>query len=214
MSIKRTKLDKDEQYRMVFKNIRKVWRNPEISRAAKCLLFDLVFYAGIDGEVFPSQGLLANNLGVTPRYVRTLLTELKRHNLVAWVRRGYSTSNKYTLSEALYCRNDKRDKSMDGDINSSMEGEIVPNHSGSNVPAKQSQDKRKKNKELHPHINMRELRSHHQGILETFVFVCKHKCDLGILTNPTSGEAYFCSCGKGIYLKRQSKHFGHGKEQS
>lgn len=159
MSIKRTKLDENEQYRMILKNIRKVWRRPEISMASKCLLLDLVFYAGIDGEVFPSQALLAKNLGVSPRYIRKLLTELKNYNLIAWVRRGYSTSNKYTLNEELYCRNDKKDKSMDGDTSSFMEGVIVPDHSGNVVPAKQSQDKRKKNKELHPHINMRELRS-------------------------------------------------------
>lgn len=144
---------------MILKNIRKVWRRPEISMAAKCLLLDLIFYAGIDGEVFPSQALLAKNLGITPRYIRKLLTELRNYSLVTWVRRGYSTSNKYALNEELYCRNDKKSKLMDGDISSFMEGAIVPDHSGNSVPPEESQDKRKKNKELHPHINMRELRS-------------------------------------------------------
>jgi hypothetical protein len=93
----------EKQYRIFFQNLRKVWRDPSISRGAKVVLFDLILYAGVDNIAFPSQATIANDLSYKdPRQVGNLIKELKEKNLIDWERGGFGISNKYSLSEEIY----------------------------------------------------------------------------------------------------------------
>jgi hypothetical protein len=92
----------DLGFRINFSGSMKFVRNPEVSRGAKALLFDILFYAGTDGMGFPSQQKLSADLGVSTRQIRFDLAELKRSKVLFWERGGSGSSNRYTFSEEIY----------------------------------------------------------------------------------------------------------------
>lgn len=132
--------------RINFQELRQVMRTPTIPAVAKCVLIDLLLYAGIDGEAFPSQSLLAKNLGYSDRHIRTQLNILHKNGLVVdWKQRGYSKSNQYTINPNLYADQSRYLKSTSphvGTTDSIQAGNLVPpkgvskdNHIISNVIA-------------------------------------------------------------------------------
>lgn len=115
--------------------LRDVNRDPSLIPSAKCLLVDLLFYAGIDGNAFPSQETLAKNLGFkSSRSVRDLLGLLRKRGLVAgWKRRGYSKSNSYSFNPELYILN----RGSDRKYSSSLLGTTIPLYQGNTLPPKE-----------------------------------------------------------------------------
>lgn len=79
-----------------------IWRNPDYPVLAKTLLLDLLWYAGSNNSAFPSQETLAQNHGVTSRYVRKMLKVLKENHCIDWKKSGFSKSNVYIFHEDLY----------------------------------------------------------------------------------------------------------------
>lgn len=117
--------------------LRGIFRTPSISPLQKCILSDLSFYAGIDGEAFPSQQTLANNQGCSTRQVRNCLVELKRLGIISWKKRGYSKSNRYAFNKELYFRNRDRNRKF----TSAHSGQPVPLQTGNPVPPNVSQER-------------------------------------------------------------------------
>lgn len=89
-------------YSIHFEGLRKVIRNPNITPSSKALLFDLLLYAGANGNCFPDEITLGNDLKLSDRQIRRLLIELNGSQVIRWKRGKPGQSNKYTLSPEIY----------------------------------------------------------------------------------------------------------------
>lgn len=107
----------------------------QLSIPAKYLQCVLTKYAGQDDYCFPSQETLANDLGVSTRYIRKLLNELIKNKLISKKRTGFNKSNTYTIVKD-YVRN-----SSSGHI-----GPAYPVDPGTNVPTKTTYRNNKREK--------------------------------------------------------------------
>lgn len=126
--------------KMNFKKLCEFMRNPDLKPIEKCVLLDLMLYAGKNGTPFPSQETLAKNHGRTPRYIRNCLERLKAKGLIkSWEKRGYSRSNIYILNEELYFRIDD----IKRNYTSSQTGSAVPIQNGNEVPPNISKERNK-----------------------------------------------------------------------
>ena len=76
----------------------------QLSAGAKLAYVMLLKYAWQNDRCFPGQARLAQDIGVSERYVRNCLRELETRKLVSIKRRGQGKSNVYTL----HLRVDKR----------------------------------------------------------------------------------------------------------
>lgn len=72
-------------------------RSPLLSPGAKLCYGRLCRYAGQDGECFPRQDTLADELAVSSRTVRTYLTELISAGFIAIHQRGLNRTNTYVF---------------------------------------------------------------------------------------------------------------------
>lgn len=125
------KKDMDNVKRTInFKKLAEVIRNNKLSPLQKVLILDILLYAGVSGDAFPSQQTLADDLGYTTRSVRYAMDMLYAAGLVKKKRRGFAKSNIYFISEELYFRSGA-DKS---DNISSQSGTNIPNHSSTPLP--------------------------------------------------------------------------------
>jgi hypothetical protein len=95
----------------------------------------LTKYAGQDDYCFPSQKTLAKDLGVSSRYIRTLLNELLKNKLISKKRTGFNKSNTYTIAKD-YVRN-----SSSGHI-----GPAYPLDQGTGVPPNNTYRNKKREK--------------------------------------------------------------------
>lgn len=98
----------ENRYQISFKKLAEVVRSPLLNPTEKVLLVDLLLYAGTNGQSFPSQKTLGQDLGLTDRQIRTLLIPLHKHQLLNWEKFGYGKSNKYTFNQELYFRIDTK----------------------------------------------------------------------------------------------------------
>jgi DNA-binding transcriptional MocR family regulator len=96
-------------------------RKKDLSFGAKCLYARLGLYAGEDRVCTPSHRTLACELGVSDRYVRKLLTELRKAGLVTW-RRTQKASAFTVHPPASYSHSDRNEPSGEN-------GSPVPNRS-------------------------------------------------------------------------------------
>jgi hypothetical protein len=124
--------DMEAKYRVYFVGLRTFLRLPDISPAAKAVFMNILMYAGEDGKAFPSQARLAADLGVSERHIRTLINELKRHNMLTWRQKERNGPNYYTPSPEVY----RRAEELGRKSISARNGNRVPSPSGSPVPAK------------------------------------------------------------------------------
>ena len=118
-----------------FKYMAKVIRNNRLKPIDKALLVDLLLYAGTDGESFPSQQKLADDLGCSTRQIRYSLDMLCAASLVTKKRRGFAKSNAYFFNEELYFPNDRTNRNPA----SYHLGKRVPDNSGTPVPPNETQ---------------------------------------------------------------------------
>lgn len=105
-------------------------RNSRFTPAQKVVFVDILLYAGVNGESFPSQQTLADNLGQTPRNVRYCLDMLCAAGLIKKKRRGFSKSNQYLISEEVYFRNGN----SIGNSSSAHFSTPLPNKPGNALP--------------------------------------------------------------------------------
>lgn len=134
MNIKEQKTTKQLSY----KTLRVFMRDPNIKPLEKCVLIDLLLYAGIGGQAFPSEMLLGKDFGVSDRHIRTQLKNLQKKGwILNWKRRGYSNSNLYELNAELYFRNDTQDRNSA----SAQSETTVPIQNGSVVPPNVDQER-------------------------------------------------------------------------
>lgn len=102
----------------------------EISPGAKLCYGRLCQHAGEDGQCFPSQETLAEELAVSPDSVNRYIKELVKHELIEAVRRGHTHSNFYYfldhewIHESPSCTRKLRDH----------EPAEMPNHEAVNLP--------------------------------------------------------------------------------
>jgi len=134
-----------------WKTLAQMIRNPRLKPIEKVLMMDIILYAGVKGEAFPSHQTLANNQGYKPRHIRSCLSSLKKHGwLKGWKRRGYGKSNVYYPNEALYYRNDESDRHY----GTAQRGISQPNDKGTTRPTNvtnlnSSNSERVADKDLH-----------------------------------------------------------------
>lgn len=120
-----------------FTKLREFIRNSKLTPLEKCVFIDLLLYAGIGGEAFPSEKKIGQDLGYSDRHIRTQLNNLKANGWIGgWRKRGYSKSNQYTINEELYFRNDNYNRNF----SSPHLGNKVPVQTGSPVPPKVNQE--------------------------------------------------------------------------
>lgn len=74
-----------------------VLRNPKLSMGAKMTYAVLLSYAWYNNYCFPGQKKASEHLGISERYMRTFLTELKTNKLLTIKRRGLGKTNYYYL---------------------------------------------------------------------------------------------------------------------
>ena len=120
-----------------FVKLREFMRNPSLSFGEKCVFIDLILYAGVDGEAFPSQETLAEDMGRTSRHIRNILKSLKSKNWIDWEKQGYSQSNRYYINEELYFLNDVNDRKS----TSSDSGTAFPLQTRTPFPANEYQER-------------------------------------------------------------------------
>lgn len=113
-----------------FIKLAEVIRNNRLHPLQKALLVDILLYAGVSGDAFPSQDTLANDLGYTTRSIRYALDMLYAANLVRRKRRGFGKSNIYFINEELYFHNNKEV----GSQISSHQGNTNPDQSSTPFP--------------------------------------------------------------------------------
>ncbi len=66
----------------------------------RVIAHELLYYASEDGEIFPSQELLANTVGLKPRAIKGCIKRLVDAGWVRVHRQNRSKSNRYLLSDA------------------------------------------------------------------------------------------------------------------
>lgn len=99
----------------------------QLSIPARYLYCVMLRHCGQDNHCFPSQATLGEEIGVTDRYVRSLINELISIGIVYKRRLGYNRANTYTVAKDL-----KRDWK-----NGSYHlGTKFPLHQGTPVPDK------------------------------------------------------------------------------
>lgn len=127
----------DSNYSINFAKFREIIRNPFLTPLEKAILTDLLLYAGVDGEAYPSEIQLGRNHNRSDRHIRTILKSLKKNGLLTgWKQRGFSKSNKYLINSELYFRNDVPiEKPV-----SVHSRTALPVQSGSPLPPKVSQE--------------------------------------------------------------------------
>ncbi|HEY7416635.1 MAG TPA: helix-turn-helix domain-containing protein [Ktedonobacteraceae bacterium] len=69
----------------------------QLSAYAKLSYALLLSYAWQKDSCFPGQGRMANDLGVSERYLRQALKELEDHTYISVERRGLNKTNVYTI---------------------------------------------------------------------------------------------------------------------
>jgi hypothetical protein len=74
-----------------------VLRDSKLSGNDKALYGLLLSYAWANNECFPGHDLLAQNMGVSKRYIIKILNNLKLHNLIDWKRQGLGKANIYYI---------------------------------------------------------------------------------------------------------------------
>lgn len=120
-----------------FIKLRGFIRNATLTPLEKCLFINLIFYAGINGEAFPSEESLGKDLGFSTRHIRTQLKKLQQKSwIVKKQQRGYSKSNLYQLNQELYFHSDNSDRNA----SSSHLGNRVPTQIGSVLPTKENKE--------------------------------------------------------------------------
>jgi hypothetical protein len=98
-------------------------RDPSVLPAAKILYGRLKLYAGEDGAVFASHKTLAAAIGVSPKHVRHLLTQLRdRWRLIYW-QQTKGGSSRYFFTEQQWDKLQKPQSKDPGDSTSRCEGE-------------------------------------------------------------------------------------------
>jgi len=95
------------KYKIRFEKLRDVIRDPSITPLQKCVLLDLLLYAGTSGDAFPSEETLGANAGRSARQVRNCIKELKRRGLINWGRLRYGGPNSYYFNTELYFLNEE-----------------------------------------------------------------------------------------------------------
>lgn len=78
-----------------------VLRDPRFSFGAKVCYGVLLSYAWQKDRCFPGQERMAEDIGVTPRSVRTYLRELESAGVVEVMRRGLTKTNVYRLPRLI-----------------------------------------------------------------------------------------------------------------
>lgn len=120
-------------YHIDFERLREVLTDTTLTIPARFLLVNLLFnYARTNNNAFPSQKTLASDLGISERYTRTILKELKDKNKLNWKKIGFSKSNRYIFMPDLYIR-------IDGNIGNQLSyqsGSQYPVQTGTSVPPK------------------------------------------------------------------------------
>lgn len=169
-----------------FENMAKVIRNNRLKPVDKALLLDLLLYAGVNGESFPSQETLAKNMGCSTRYIRYRLDMLCAARLVIRKRRGFGKSNIYIFNKELYFPNGTSNRKP----SSSHSGNRFPYKSGTSVPANETQLNKssnalKKNNKKKSSINdisevdIREIAEHYKvpiGLVQLQLEALKNYC--------------------------------------
>lgn len=132
--------DKDTKYkrRINFEKLSEFIRNPNFSPLEKVIVVDLILYAGVNREPFPSQKTLAKDLNRSERYIRKSLYILRDKGIISWFRRGYSRSNQYSIEE-LYFRYDLDDNSTNRNYTSDQSSNIDPQRTGNPLPPNEYQ---------------------------------------------------------------------------
>lgn len=113
-----------------FRKLAEVLRSSNLKPVQKLLLIDLLLYAGVNNKAFPSQQTLADDLGRSPRYIRSCLKVLHKQDLINWTRRGFAKSNLYTFNEELYYHTDNTNRNS----NSHQSGDTFPSNVGTQLP--------------------------------------------------------------------------------
>lgn len=92
-------------YKIRFEKLRDVIRDSSITPMEKCVLMDLLLYAGTSGDAFPSEDTLGKDLGCSSRHIRNCIKKLKSIGLIDYGRLRYGGPNSYFFSAELYFLN-------------------------------------------------------------------------------------------------------------
>ncbi len=120
-----------------FFKLRELIRSQDLTPLEKCVIVDLILYAGVDKEAFPSENTLGKDFNRSDRQIRNCLTKLKQSGWIKnWSKRGFSKSNLYSINEEIYFRNDNPIRKQV----SSQSGNTLPVQSGNEFPPKVNQE--------------------------------------------------------------------------
>jgi len=119
-----------------FMKLREFMRNPDVSPLEKCVIVDLLLYAGSAGEAYPSLDTVGRDLSRSERQIRRSIEALRSKGLLDWKKRGYSKSNQYILNSDMYVRHDTSIRTP----MSSQSGHVSPFQSGHESPPNVSQE--------------------------------------------------------------------------
>jgi hypothetical protein len=119
---------------------------PEVSFGAKATYSRLVQFADKDGVAWPSQDVLAKELGIKTRQVKTYIQELVRFSLIAACLNGMPASNSYYF---LYHPWIDGTTQQDGQSSAQQDGQ-------SSAPYKNKEKNIEKNKEKNTHTKGKE----------------------------------------------------------
>lgn len=128
------KVNRSSVRKINFKFLSKFWRDPDFTPSEKHIVFNLILYAGTEGDPFPSETSLGRDMGITDRQVRNLLNKLHKRGLLRWVRRGFGRTNLYELIEEFYFRYEDNSVSTEGKLVSSNLGKSFPFDTGIHFP--------------------------------------------------------------------------------
>lgn len=122
----------------------------QISISARLLLCILFKYTFQKDHCWPSQKLLAQDIGLGVRQVRNLLTELENEKLIDTERSGWNRNNTYTVDKNL--KTTRVPSENDGNAiknkkqTSSHLRTLIPIHTGTSLPTKNTYGRKRVNK--------------------------------------------------------------------
>jgi len=150
-----------------------IFEPSQLSIKSRYLYCVLLKFCGKDDHCFPGQKRLAEILKCSERYIRDLIDELEKSEILVKRRSGWNRTNTYTLTKDLTSNRKPSSAPLRNSISPQL-GPVIPIHQGTPLPPKSTYLKGKDKRSLKGLEKMRRVLEE-KGIIERTTVVIKPK---------------------------------------
>ncbi len=129
------------------KILNEIFEPSQLSIRTRYLYCVLLKFCGKDDHCFPGQKKLVEILKCSPRYIRDLIDELERNEILVKRRSGWNRTNTYTLTKDLTSNRKPASSPLRNSVSPQL-GPVIPIHQGTPLPPKSTYLKGKDKRSL------------------------------------------------------------------